>query len=91
MSNTTICPRDTRPDRSTPDLSRPCEVDAGFRVCRPRRCLLCAHRFSADAKQEKLDQGFRVVINDGVEGCQSVYHLHIHVVGGQQLSWPPGC
>jgi len=43
------------------------------------------------AKQEKLDQGFRVVINDGVEGCQSVYHLHIHVVGGQQLSWPPGC
>ena len=43
------------------------------------------------AKQEKLDKGFRVVINDGVEGCQSVYHLHIHVVGGQQLSWPPGC
>ena len=25
------------------------------------------------------------------EGCQSVYHLHLHVVGGQQLSWPPGC
>ena len=42
------------------------------------------------AKQEKLDAGFRCVINDGVEGCQSVYHLHIHVVGGQQLSWPPG-
>ena len=40
-------PRDARPDRSTPDLSRPCEVDAGFRVCRPRRCLLCARRFSA--------------------------------------------
>jgi histidine triad (HIT) family protein len=32
-----------------------------------------------------------VVVNDGVEGCQSVYHLHLHVVGGQQLSWPPGC
>ena len=43
------------------------------------------------AKQEKLERGFRVVVNDGVEGCQSVYHLHLHVVGGQQLSWPPGC
>ena len=46
-SNTTICSRDARPDRSTPDLSRPCELDAGFRVCHPRRCLLCARRFSA--------------------------------------------
>ena len=43
------------------------------------------------AKKEKLENGFRVVINDGVEGCQSVYHLHLHVIGGQQLSWPPGC
>ena len=43
------------------------------------------------AKQEKLDAGYRVVVNDGVEGCQSVYHLHLHVLGGQQLSWPPGC
>ena len=34
---------------------------------------------------------FRVVINDGVQGCQSVYHLHLHVLGGQQLTWPPGC
>ena len=37
-------PRDARPNRSTPSLSRPCEVDAGFRV---ERCLLSAHRFSA--------------------------------------------
>ena len=37
------------PDRSTPDVSRPCESDAGIRVCRPRPCLLCAHRFSADS------------------------------------------
>ena len=42
------------------------------------------------AKQEGLAEGFRIVINDGVNGCQSVYHLHIHVIGGQQLSWPPG-
>mmetsp|Transcript_50606 Transcript_50606/g.58022 ORF Transcript_50606/g.58022 Transcript_50606/m.58022 type:complete len:134 (+) Transcript_50606:43-444(+) len=42
------------------------------------------------AKQEKLENGYRVVINDGKEGCQSVYHLHLHLIGGRQLSWPPG-
>lgn len=42
------------------------------------------------AKQEKLDDGFRVVINDGPNGCQSVYHVHLHVLGGRQLTWPPG-
>lgn len=43
------------------------------------------------AKQEGLAEGFRVVINDGPQGCQSVYHVHLHVMGGKQLSWPPGC
>ncbi|CAH1798435.1 unnamed protein product [Owenia fusiformis] len=42
------------------------------------------------AKQEKLDNGFRIVINDGPDGAQSVYHLHIHVMGGRQMGWPPG-
>ncbi|XP_074605366.1 histidine triad nucleotide binding protein 1 [Brevipalpus obovatus] len=41
------------------------------------------------AKQEGLDKGFRIVINDGPQGCQSVYHLHLHVIGGKQLGWPP--
>ena len=43
------------------------------------------------ARQEELGEGYRVVVNDGAAGCQSVYHLHLHVLGGQQLSWPPGC
>ncbi|XP_068422459.1 histidine triad nucleotide-binding protein 2, mitochondrial [Clinocottus analis] len=42
------------------------------------------------AKQESLDEGYRVVINDGKHGAQSVYHLHIHVLGGRQMAWPPG-
>ncbi|KAF8059182.1 ZBP14 [Scenedesmus sp. PABB004] len=42
------------------------------------------------AKQEGLLPGFRVVINDGPDACQSVYHLHLHVMGGRQLTWPPG-
>lgn len=37
------------------------------------------------------ETGFRTVINDGKNGCQSVYHLHVHVIGGKQLAWPPGC
>ncbi|KAG8042289.1 hypothetical protein G9C98_004923 [Cotesia typhae] len=42
------------------------------------------------AKQEGLDQGFRLVVNDGQNGAQSVYHLHLHVLGGRQMQWPPG-
>lgn len=50
----------------------------------------CLYVAQLVAKKECPD-GFRVVINDGKEGCQSVYHLHLHVLGGKQLSWPPGC
>uniref|UniRef100_A0A8C0KVY1 Histidine triad nucleotide binding protein 2 n=1 Tax=Canis lupus dingo TaxID=286419 RepID=A0A8C0KVY1_CANLU len=42
------------------------------------------------AKAEGLGDGYRLVINDGKMGAQSVYHLHIHVLGGRQLQWPPG-
>lgn len=43
------------------------------------------------AEQENLkDSGYRIVINNGRDGAQSVYHLHIHVIGGRQMSWPPG-
>ena len=41
------------------------------------------------AQQENLGGGFRVVINDGALGCQTVNHLHLHIIGGTQLSWPP--
>ena len=34
--------------------------------------------------------GYRVVINNGHDGGQSVYHLHLHVLGGRQMEWPPG-
>jgi histidine triad (HIT) family protein len=43
------------------------------------------------AKDEGMAaDGFRLVVNDGVHGAQSVYHLHIHVIGGRQMKWPPG-
>ncbi|CAL8327000.1 unnamed protein product [Arctogadus glacialis] len=43
-----------------------------------------------EAKKEGLSEGYRVVINEGPHGAQSVYHLHIHVLGGRQMTWPPG-
>jgi histidine triad (HIT) family protein len=43
------------------------------------------------ATQEGLTQdGYRLVINTNEYGGQTVYHLHIHLLGGRQLTWPPG-
>ncbi len=43
------------------------------------------------ARAEGLaDRGYRVVINTGVEGGQTVFHLHLHVLGGRRMQWPPG-
>ncbi|WP_411869623.1 histidine triad nucleotide-binding protein [Vulcanococcus limneticus] len=41
------------------------------------------------ARQEGLE-GFRTVINSGAEAGQTVFHLHVHVLGGRPLAWPPG-
>ena len=43
------------------------------------------------AKDFKIDQdGFRLVFNCGVNGGQDVYHLHMHLLGGRKMAWPPG-
>ena len=36
------------------------------------------------------ESGYRVVVNQGANAGQSVFHLHVHVLGGRGLSWPPG-
>ncbi len=41
------------------------------------------------AKQEGLE-AWRTVINTGAEAGQTVFHLHVHVIGGRELGWPPG-
>lgn len=37
-----------------------------------------------------LTNGYRVVINNGADGGQTVYHLHLHILGGRPMEWPPG-
>jgi histidine triad (HIT) family protein len=42
------------------------------------------------AREAGLSKGFRTVINTGEDGGQTVGHLHLHVLGGRQMHWPPG-
>jgi histidine triad (HIT) family protein len=49
--------------------------------------LLTAKRVAQEAG---LTDGYRVVINTGNDGGQTVYHLHLHILGGRQMAWPPG-
>jgi len=49
--------------------------------------LFVAQKVATDLKLEK---GFRIVINNGPDGGETVPHLHVHVLGGRHLKWPPG-
>ena len=52
------------------------------------RLLLAAN---AVAKKKGIaDSGYRFVVNTGAHGGQSVFHLHLHVLGGRHMGWPPG-
>jgi histidine triad (HIT) family protein len=42
------------------------------------------------ATQAGLDEGYRVVINTGANGGQTVFHLHLHLLGKRAMTWPPG-
>jgi histidine triad (HIT) family protein len=46
-----------------------------------------AHQVSTDAG---IGDAFRLVVNNGADACQSVFHLHYHVIGDRKLQWPPG-
>uniref|UniRef100_A0A2K6E4F3 Histidine triad nucleotide binding protein 2 n=1 Tax=Macaca nemestrina TaxID=9545 RepID=A0A2K6E4F3_MACNE len=70
------------PKKPIPRISQAEEDDQQLEVLLPMNEKI--------AKAEGLGDGYRLVINDGKLGAQSVYHLHIHVLGGRQLQWPPG-
>ena len=54
---------------------------------------LIGHLFvvaKAIAIMEGLSNGYRLVFNTGSDGQQTVYHLHLHLLGGRKMTWPPG-
>jgi histidine triad (HIT) family protein len=42
------------------------------------------------ARLQGLEKGYRLVINTGADGGQTVEHLHLHLLGGRHMNWPPG-
>jgi histidine triad (HIT) family protein len=42
------------------------------------------------AKENGIGDGFRVVFNNGADAGQTVFHIHMHVLGGRKMTWPPG-
>ena len=42
------------------------------------------------AKKLNLEEGYRLVINQGVKAQQSVNYLHVHLLSGREFTWPPG-
>ena len=51
------------------------------------RCHLAAAQI---ARERGIEDGYRTVVNVGPRSGQSVFHLHIHLIGGRVLKWPPG-
>jgi histidine triad (HIT) family protein len=72
------------PKRHVPSVQDLGEAD---RVLLGHLLLTC----SRIAKEKGLSEtGFRVVANTGRDGGQTVFHLHLHVMGGRHMGWPPG-
>ena len=72
------------PNKHIPSVAEICDEDG--------RLLVKAFCLANDlaASEGIAQRGYRLVINHGADGGQSVSHLHIHLLGGRQMSWPPG-
>lgn len=70
------------------------EIDKIQNFDLPKNPELLASLFDAAQKiavSEGVDKsGYRLVINNGDDGGQEVHHLHIHLLGGRKMTWPPG-
>jgi histidine triad (HIT) family protein len=85
--------RDTNPQAPVHVLVIPRKEIPSLAAAGEPETPLLGHLLSVAAKlatQLELKGGYRVVINCGPDGGQTVDHLHLHVLGGRQLQWPPG-
>jgi histidine triad (HIT) family protein len=85
--------RDIDPQARVHLLVIPKEPIPRLAAARPEHQAVLGHLLltaASVAKEDGLDSGFRVVINNGPDGGESVPHLHVHVLGGRTMRWPPG-
>jgi histidine triad (HIT) family protein len=84
---------DINPKAPTHVLVIPKKHFAGLKEAQPEdaevigRCHLTAAKI---ARERDIEDGYRTVLNVGPGAGQSVFHLHVHLVGGRSLNWPPG-
>ncbi len=84
--------RDVAPQAPVHVLVIPREAIVGLQDVRDEHAGLLGHLLlvaTRVAKQEGL-KDWRTVINSGAAAGQTVFHLHVHVIGGRALAWPPG-
>ena len=56
-----------------------------------RKTPAITRRLTAWAKKQGLaDNGYRLVMNCNTHGGQTVFHIHVHLLAGRQMTWPPG-
>jgi histidine triad (HIT) family protein len=85
--------RDNNPQAPTHVLLVPRKPIPNLGQCTPDEQSLAGHLLLTAGKlaeQFGLTGGYRVVINSGNDAGQTVHHLHLHILGGRQLGWPPG-
>jgi len=90
---TTLVFRDIEPQAPTHVLVIPKEHHpdvAALGVASPSGLADLFGAVGAIAVQEGLDAGYRSVFNTGAMAQQSVFHAHVHVLGGRPMTWPPG-
>ena len=90
----TLCFRDVSPQAPTHLLLIPKKPIPRIAEVQAENSQLLGHLFSRipliAAKMEFAESGFRVIVNNGPDGGETVPHLHIHLLAGRPLTWPPG-
>ena len=92
-SATALAFRDIEPQAPTHVLVIPKEHQADIAALgasSPQSVVELFEAVGAVAAQEGLDAGYRSVFNTGAAAQQSVFHAHVHVLGGRDMTWPPG-